>query len=109
MPQNGRSQTRENFESIVDDHTLPDNPSLYVHAPARLDPSMAPPEQDTLVAIVPVGHIDHSKQYDWRGLRDRAREAVFQRLALLGIQDLQSHIKFEVNYSPPSWRKRYNR
>ena len=28
---------RENFASIVRDLTLPTNPSLYVHAPARLD------------------------------------------------------------------------
>ncbi|MDX1435861.1 MAG: hypothetical protein R3335_03555, partial [Anaerolineales bacterium] len=99
---------RENFDSIVDGHALPENPSLYVHAPARLDPSMAPPGQETLIAIVPVGHIDARKEYDWKSLRDTAREAVFQRLTLLGIHDIQNHIKFEVNYSPPSWRKRYN-
>ena len=26
----------------------------------------------------------------------------------LGITDLEAHIKFEVNYTPLSWRKRYN-
>jgi len=41
-------------------------------------------------------------------IRDRARQAVFKRLALLGITDLEAHIKFEVNYTPLSWRKRYN-
>ena len=46
---------RENFVSIDRDLDLPANPSLYPHAPARLDPSMAPPGQDTLTAIVPVG------------------------------------------------------
>ena len=46
---------RENFRAIVRDLSLPANPSLYVHAPARLDPSMAPPGQDTLTAIVPSG------------------------------------------------------
>ena len=33
----------ENFESIINDLTIPENPSLYIHAPARLDSSMAPP------------------------------------------------------------------
>ncbi len=48
---------RENFQSIDRNLDLPANPSLYVHAPARLDASMAPPGQDTLTAIVPVGHL----------------------------------------------------
>jgi phytoene desaturase len=99
---------RQNFESIIRDLTLPENPSLYVHAPARLDPSMAPPGQDTLIAIVPVGHLDEQNEQDWVALRQRARKDVFRRLASLGIHDLEAHIKFEVNYTPLSWRKRYN-
>ena len=99
---------RENFESIIRDLGLPANPCLYVHAPARLDPTMAPEGQDTLIAIVPVGHISKNGEQDWAGIRDRAREHVFRRLATLGITDLEAHIKFEVNYTPLSWRKRYN-
>src|SRR5574341_2551444 len=99
---------RQNFDSIIRDLTLPANPSLYVHAPARLDPAMAPPGQDTLIAIVPVGHLDETGEQDWREIRDRARQAVFRRLATLGITDLEAHLKFETNYTPLSWRKRYN-
>jgi phytoene desaturase (3,4-didehydrolycopene-forming) len=99
---------RENFQSIIRDLALPENPSLYVHAPARLDPAMAPPGEDTIIAIVPVGHLDENGDQDWRAIRDRARQAVFKRLALLGITDLEAHIKFETNYTPLSWRKRYN-
>lgn len=99
---------RENFKSIIDDLTLPQNPSLYVHAPARLDPSMAPPGEDTLVGIAPVGHLDENGTQDWQWIRDRARQAIFDRLAESGIPDLEAHIKFEVNYTPLSWRKRYN-
>jgi phytoene desaturase len=99
---------RANFDSIIRDLSLPDNPCLYVHAPARLDPSMAPEGQDTLIAIVPVGHMSENGDQDWAALRDRARQHVFRRLASLGITDLEDHIKFEVNYTPLSWRKRYN-
>lgn len=99
---------RQNFESIIRDLTIPANPSLYVHAPARLDPSMAPQGQDTLIAIVPVGHLGENGDQDWAGIRDRARQAVFDRLKLLGITDLEQHLKFETSYNPLSWRKRYN-
>lgn len=97
-----------NFESITRDLDLPANPSLYIHAPARLEPAMAPPGEDTLIAVVPVGHISQEREQDWGTLRDRARGKVFERLQLLGIHDLQEHIKFEVNFTPLSWRKRYN-
>ncbi|HEY3474628.1 MAG TPA: FAD-dependent oxidoreductase, partial [Anaerolineales bacterium] len=99
---------RENFDSIIRDLDLPANPCLYIHAPSRLDPSMAPEGQDTLIAIVPVGHMSENGEQDWASIRDRARQHVFRRLAILGIVDVAEHIKFEVNYTPPSWRKRYN-
>jgi phytoene dehydrogenase-like protein len=99
---------RQNFESIIRDLDLPANPSLYIHAPARLDPGMAPPGQDTLIAIVPVGHLSENGSQDWSAMRDLARQHVFRRLRSLGIDDLEEHIKFEVNFSPLSWRKRYN-
>jgi phytoene desaturase len=106
---------RENFDSIIRGLGLPANPCLYLHAPARLDPAMAPPGQDTLIAVVPVGHMSEngepakqSSGQDWAAIRDRARQHVFRRLATLGITDLEEHIKFEVNYTPLSWRKRYN-
>jgi len=99
---------RLNFESIIHDLGLPANPSLYVHAPGRLDPAMAPPGQDTLIAIVPVGHMSEHGNQDWGHIRDEARRHVFRRLALVGVTDLEEHIKFEANFTPPSWRKRYN-
>jgi len=99
---------RENFDSIDRDLSLPANPSLYIHVPARLDPTMAPPGQDTLIAIVPVGHLSEDGQQNWSKLRDEARQQVFRRLVSLGINDFKSHIKFEETYTPLSWRKRYN-
>jgi phytoene desaturase len=97
-----------NFDSIIRDLDLPANPSLYVHAPARLDPSMAPKGQDTIIGIVPVGHMSENGEQDWAEIRDTARQHIFRRLATLGITDLEEHIKFEVNFTPLSWRKRYN-
>jgi len=99
---------RENFQRIIRDLGLPDNPCLYVHAPARLDPAMAPSGQDTLIAIVPVGHLSENGGQDWAEFRDEARRQIFRRLSTLGITDLESHIKFETTFTPLSWRKRYN-
>jgi phytoene desaturase len=99
---------RENFERIDRDLSLPANPNLYLHAPARLDPSMAPNREDTITAVVPVGHLSETREQDWGTLRDEARQHVFRRVRALGITDFETHIKFEETFTPPSWRKRYN-
>jgi phytoene dehydrogenase-like protein len=92
----------------MEDLTIPENPSLYIHAPTRLDPAMAPPGEDTLIGVVPVGHLDDNGHQEWKQLGCIARQSLFDRLARLGIHDLEQHIKFETNYTPLSWRKRYN-
>ena len=99
---------RANFESIVRDHGLPANPSLNVHAPARIDGGAARPGQDTLTAIVPVGHLGDDGAQDWNELRDRAREHVFRRLRTLGFEDVRDHIKFEESCTPLTWATRHN-
>ena len=62
---------------------------------------MAPPGQDTLIAIVPVGHMSENGEQDWGALREQARQHVFRRLRTLGISDLEAHIKFEETFTPP--------
>ncbi len=99
---------QQNFESITKQLDLPANSSLYIHAPARLDPTMAPAGEETLIAIVPVGHLSENGEQDWDALTDEARQHVFRRLATLGITDLEEHIEFETSFTPLSWRKRYN-
>ncbi|HET7495230.1 MAG TPA: phytoene desaturase family protein [Candidatus Limnocylindrales bacterium] len=97
-----------NFESIVRDHGLPANPSVYIHAPAQLDAAAAPTGQDTLTAIVPVGHLRDDGTHDWNELRDVAREHVFRRLRTVGLDDVRDNIKFEESYTPPTWAARHN-
>jgi phytoene desaturase len=99
---------RENFRQIMRDHDLPTNPSIYVHAPAGLDPAVAPAGGDSLTAIVPVGHLTEDGDQDWDRLRDRARSHVLRRLRGIGIADLASHITFEDVFTPLSWAAAHN-
>ncbi|HEU5100409.1 MAG TPA: phytoene desaturase family protein [Roseiflexaceae bacterium] len=99
---------RSNFEQIGHGLTVPTNASLYIHAPARLDPGMAPAGEDTLIAVVPVGHMNEQGDYAWKVLIAEARQVVLRRLALLGISDVERHIKFEMCFTPLSWHQRYN-
>jgi phytoene desaturase len=111
------SDFRESMEHIFQHRSLPDEPSFYLHAPARIDPSLAPAGQDTLTVVVPVGHIDDASRNgdpqaqepeDCACMRQRARVCVLQRLAEMGVSDLEEQIKFEVSYTPRDWQSRYN-
>ena len=100
---------KSSFDKIFTDHTLPEVPSFYVHAPKRTDPAAAPEGQDTLYVLVPVGHLDPRTKQDWDEMVARARQIVFARLAKeMGAVDLESHIKFEVVYQPKTWKERFN-
>ncbi len=100
---------KASFDQIFNDHTLPEVPSFYVHAPARTDKAAAPNGQETLYVLVPVGHLDARSEQDWEALVKRARETVFTRLAKeLGADDLREHIKFEIVYQPKIWKERFN-
>jgi len=100
---------KASFDQIFEDHSLPESPSFYVHAPARTDPAAAPAGQDTLFVLVPVGHLSARTKQDWQALTEKARQTVFARLEKdLGIRDLPAHIKFEVTYTPLDWQKRFN-
>ena len=97
------------FDQIFKDHTLPDVPSFYVHAPARTDATAAPKGQDTIYALIPVGHLDARNEQDWDALVNRARETVFNRLAKeLDVTDLKEYLKFEIVYEPEVWENRFN-
>jgi phytoene desaturase len=100
---------KASFDQIFNDHTLPEIPSFYVHAPARTDQAAAPHGQDSLYVLVPVGHLDARCEQDWDALVDRARETVFKRLAKeMDVDDLKEHIKFEIVDQPTVWKERFN-
>ncbi len=99
---------RASFERIFKDNTLPEEPSFYIHAPTRVDPSAAPAGADTLMALVPSGHLDDAHPQDWEALQARARATVLTRLASIGITDLDAHLKFESSLTPRNWQNMYN-
>jgi phytoene desaturase len=100
---------KASFDQIFEDHTLPEVPSFYIHAPARTDAAAAPQGEDTLYVLVPVGHLSERTAQDWDALVKRARETVFARIEKeMGITDLQENIKFEIVYQPKVWKERFN-
>lgn len=94
---------RESFESIFRDLTLPEPPSLYIHVPSKIDPTLAPEGHNCLTVLVPVGHIDEQRPQDWDLLTQRARRATLDALARQGLKDINERIITELTLTPPDY------
>ena len=97
---------RPSFDQIFKQYSMPTEPSFYVNVPSMLDESAAPPDGETVVVLVPVGHLTREVNQEDRiavkGMVDRARAHVLQTIKLrMGI-DLRvgGWIKHELVNDP---------
>lgn len=102
------SNFRESIQKIFSDKSLPDEPSFYLHAPARTDPSAAPSGEESLSIVVPIGHLDKRYDQDWTRLFKTARASIIDRLIKIGLTDIEENIKFEICHTPADWENEYN-
>ncbi|KAI0877874.1 phytoene dehydrogenase [Hypoxylon argillaceum] len=114
---------RESFDAIFDRQTLPDEPSFYVNVPSRIDASAAPEGRDSVIALVPAGHLlssssssslskgedGISREQDWDALVARARRAVLSTVtARTGCAPLEPCITHEIINDPFTWEAKFN-
>jgi len=99
---------KESCKTIFKENGFSDEPSIYVHSPVRSDPTAAPPDQDSISAIVHTGNLDEKNPINWCKLKDQARSAIINRLEAEGLEDFEKHIKFEICYTPKSWKSAFN-
>jgi phytoene desaturase len=99
---------RQSFEQIFKEFTLPNEPSFYVNAAARSDPTVAPADGDAITVLVPVGCLHEGHPQNWDELRARARQWVIDRLESIGVQGLRNRIVFEEALTPPDYQRTWN-
>ncbi|KAL6151099.1 hypothetical protein ACJQWK_11063 [Exserohilum turcicum] len=112
---------KESFDSIFKQHLIPDQPSFYVNVPSRVDPSAAPPGCDSIVILVPVGHLQDSTTnahkgskhtqgltQDWDAMVASARETMLKVMQARLKINLAPHIIDEAINTPPTWKSTFN-
>jgi phytoene desaturase len=95
---------QRHLDSIDRDHTLPESPSLYVHNPSVIDPTLAPEGMSSLYVLVPVTQT-HAN-VDWEAEKHAYRDIVLDRLGDVGLGDLRSRIRSETVFTPADWEQR---
>ncbi len=95
----------EHYQSVFHRRELPRDPSIYLVAPTRTDPTQAPAGHDNL-KILP--HIPHRTD-DPPGRDDylQLREAVLDKLEGMGLDDIRKHIVTELTWTPEDIEQNY--
>lgn len=99
---------KKGLKAIFEGGEMPDEFSFYIHSPAKTDTSVAPDGQDSVSIIVPVANLDLHTYEDVEGLKLKLKQSIFERLKKEGIQDFESHIKFENIFTQQSWKDVFN-
>ena len=91
-----------NIAQIEEGRELPRDPSFYVQNASVTDDSLAPDGHSTLYVLVPVAH--QSEAIDWSREAAGYRRLVLDRLAQVGLADLESRIRHEKTVTPADWQ-----
>ncbi len=90
------------YEGLLDEifhgNRVPDDFSLYLHAPTVSDPSLAPPGSSTFYVLRPVPHLGHAP-VDWDELGPRYADRIFAALEPT-LPDLRKHIVCQRYVTP---------
>ena len=76
------------LRDIFHGHRLPEDFSLYLHAPTITDPGMAPPGGESFYVLSPVPHLGNAA-IDWEAVATRYGDAILESLEthLPGLRD----------------------
>ncbi len=81
---------RELLSDIFDGSELPEDFSLYLHAPTHTDPSMAPPGRGSFYVLSPVPHLGNA-DLDWDAIGDSYADRILESLETV-MPDLRKHV-----------------
>jgi phytoene desaturase len=93
---------RELLEDIFRKKILAPDFSLYLHAPTRTDPTLAPPGCECFYVLSPVPHL--GGKIDWESVKERYADAILASLEKL-CPDLRKHIISKLVWTPLDFEK----
>ena len=97
---------KEHFRSVFHKKEIPHDPTIYLVAASRTDPSVAPPGCDCLKILPHIPYINDKNPYareDYLALKDR----IIDKLERMGLTNLRKHIVFEHVWTPFDIQQNY--
>jgi phytoene desaturase len=93
-------------DEIFDAAPLPDDFSMYLHAPTRTDSSMAPPGCESLYVLVPVSNL--RSPTDWGRESEPFAQRIIAFLEAWGLDDLRENIEVRQIFTPLDFESELN-
>jgi phytoene desaturase len=98
---------RELIRDIFDCKILTNDFSMYLHAPTRTDPAMAPPGCESMYVLIPVPNL--AGQIDWQQMAKPYAEKVLKFLEEdFGLQGLRANIEVLEIFTPENFKQKQN-
>lgn len=97
---------KQHFTSIFRDFRLPEDPTVYVVAPTRTDPQIAPAGCDVIKVLPHIPHIQLDYLYT-RDQYEKYSELVMDKLERMGLKDLRKHIVVQDMWTPFDIESKY--
>ena len=94
---------RELIREIFHGDRLPDDFSLYLHAPCRTDPSLAPEGCSSHYVLAPVPHLGNAP-IDWTVQGPQLRDRIFEALEYRYIPGLRRDLVTSRMFTPADFR-----
>ncbi|NNE92236.1 MAG: phytoene desaturase, partial [Verrucomicrobiales bacterium] len=96
----------KHFKTVFEEGKLPDDPTIYLVAPTRTDPSKAPEGCDNIKVLPHIPPIDPENPLpheEYVAMKDR----VLEKLERMGLTDLRKHVVVEDMLTPVDIEKMY--
>lgn len=97
---------RELVEDIFERKILPKDFSMYLHAPTRTDPTMAPDGCESLYVLVPVPNLEAS--INWADTSADYAARIIDFLEDWGLDRLSEHVEVQRTFTPEDFRSELN-
>ncbi|MBL7977530.1 MAG: phytoene desaturase [Bacteroidetes Order II. Incertae sedis bacterium] len=92
------------IQDIFDKKILPDDFSMYLHAPTRTDPDMAPPGCESLYVLIPVAN--NLSGIDWESKKQEFADKILHFLEYdFGMEGLAQNLEVLELFTPNDFQK----
>ncbi|MEQ8820340.1 MAG: phytoene desaturase [Sumerlaeia bacterium] len=92
------------IDDIFDKPDIAEDFSLYLHAPTRTDPSMAPPGHECFYVLCPVPNLKNGAAIDWAVEGPKLRDRILEFLDEEVVPGLRENLTTEFHVTPEYFR-----
>jgi len=100
------NEPRVHFDKIFHKHQLTDDPTIYLVAPMKTDPSQGPKNHEIIKILPHIPVLDEDKPFTDEEYA-KFKDYVLDKLERMGLKDLRKHIVTEELWTPDTIQSMY--